>query len=241
MGFSRNSTVGLISYFSPWKNPPLCGFFTLMTSLLDLPASAFIGMINHCLKSESWAREELIKHQLKIIATEIPLGRFVFQITENGYLKGFSGRLGEELGTPSEPNLSLVISAQAFNQLITSVGKGREEALRAVKISGDADLAQLLSKLAGQLRWEYEEDLSKLIGDASAHFLVKKATQFYQAGQSALQDFQQNTLEYLTEEKNILLQQDDFLRHKRELNDLRDSVERLAKRIDQLGIKGNLS
>jgi ubiquinone biosynthesis accessory factor UbiJ len=92
-------------------------------------------------------------------------------------------------------------------------------------------LAQLLGRLAGQLRWEYEEDLSKIIGDAPAHFAVAQAKKIASAGKSAGLDLIENTVEYLSEEKKVLLNQRDFAIHKNQLMELRDSVERLDKRI----------
>jgi ubiquinone biosynthesis protein UbiJ len=47
-------------------------------------------------------------------------------------------------------------------------------------------------------------------------------------------DLQQNMIEYLSEEKKLLLIQRDFLSHKMELQELRDAVERLEKRITYL-------
>ena len=46
-----------------------------------------------------------------------------------------------------------------------------------VKIEGDVQLAAEIGWLADNLRWDVEEDLSRLIGDAPAHTLVSAARQ----------------------------------------------------------------
>ena len=46
-----------------------------------------------------------------------------------------------------------------------------------VKIEGDVQLAAEIGWLADNLRWDVEEDLSRLIGDAPAHTLVGAARQ----------------------------------------------------------------
>jgi ubiquinone biosynthesis protein UbiJ len=110
----------------------------------------------------------------------------------------------------------------------------REQAFKAVKITGDADLAQLLGRLAGQLRWEYEEDLARLVGDAPANFVVRQGKKFITASRSAASDLLDNVIEYVSEERKVLLNKRDFTAHKLTLNDLRESVERIEKRIQHL-------
>ena len=115
-----------------------------------------------------------------------------------------------------------------------SPGNLREQAFKAVKITGDADLAQLIGRLAGQLRWEYEEDLARLVGDAPAHFAVRKGKKLISATRSAAGDLLDNVLEYVSEERKVLLNQRDFMVRKTELNNLRDSVDRIEKHIQLL-------
>jgi ubiquinone biosynthesis protein UbiJ len=134
--------------------------------------------------------------------------------------------------------LALEVSAQAFSDLVSSPGNLKEQAFKAVKITGDADLAQLIGRLAGQLRWEYEEDLARIFGDAPAHFAVQKGKKFVSATRSAAGDLLDNLVEYVSEERKVLLNMRDFTAHKSELSDLRESVDRLEKRIQHLGQKG---
>jgi len=84
------------------------------------------------------------------------------------------------------------------------------------------------------LRWEYEEDLAHLIGDAPAHFAVRQGKKIVSATQSAASDLLDNLVEYVSEERKVLLNKRDFMVRKSELNDLRDSVDRLEKRIQHI-------
>jgi ubiquinone biosynthesis protein UbiJ len=117
-------------------------------------------------------------------------------------------------------------------------GNLREQAMKSVKISGDADLAQLLGRLSGQLRWEYEEDLARLIGDAPANFAVRQGKKLISAGRSAASDLLANVVEYVGEERKVLLNKRDFMIHKNELSTLRDAIDRMEKRIQLLERKG---
>jgi ubiquinone biosynthesis protein UbiJ len=110
--------------------------------------------------------------------------------------------------------------------------------MKSVKITGDADLAQLLGRLAGQIRWEYEEDLARFIGDAPANFAVRQGKKFVSAGRAAATDLLENVVEYVSEERKVLLNKRDFMIRKNELNSMRDAVDRLEKRIQLLERKG---
>ena len=209
---------------------------SVSTSARPVTSAAICHGINHVLAGESWASAELAKHAGKAIALEMPFGRFAVQITNSGLLEAVRHADSTEISDgdavpPIRTALVLTISSQALSTLLTSSGPIRENAFKSVTIAGDADLAQLLGRLAGQLRWEYEEDLSKIIGDAPAHFAVAQGKKIASAGKAAGRDLLENAVEYLSEEKKVLLNQRDFAIHKNQLMELRDSVERLDKRI----------
>jgi ubiquinone biosynthesis protein UbiJ len=209
---------------------------SVSTSARPVTSAAICHGINHVLAGEPWASAELAKHAGKAIALEMPFGRFAVQITNSGLLEAVRHADSTEISDgeatpPIRTALVLTISSQALSNLLTSSGPIRENAFKSVTIAGDADLAQLLGRLAGQLRWEYEEDLSKIIGDAPAHFAVAQGKKIASAGKAAGRDLLENAVEYLSEEKKVLLNQRDFAIHKNQLMELRDSVERLDKRI----------
>jgi ubiquinone biosynthesis protein UbiJ len=196
---------------------------TLSSSTHTIAASAASRGVNHVLSGEPWACAELAKHSGKTVLIQLPLGRLCFEIDASGLLGSLS-----ELETPS---LVLEVSAKALSDMAGGSGNIREQAIKAVKITGDADLAQLIGRLAGQLRWEYEEDLASFVGDAPAHFAVRQGKKFVSATRSAASDLLDNLVEYVSEERKVLLNKRDFMVRKSELNDLRDSVDRLEKRI----------
>jgi ubiquinone biosynthesis protein UbiJ len=194
-----------------------------LSSTHTIAAGAASGGINHILGSEPWASIELAKHAGKTILLQLPLGDLCFEISAAGLLN--------TLKEADSPSLILEVSSKALGDLAASSGSLREQAFKAVKITGDADLAQLIGRLAGQLRWEYEEDLARLVGDAPANFAVRQGKKLVLASRSAASDLLDNVVEYVSEERKILLNKRDFMIHKSELNDLRESVDRIEKRI----------
>ena len=199
---------------------------TPFSSTHTIAAGAICRAINHVLGSEPWATGELSKHAGKSILLKLPFGDLCCEIGSGGLLT--------VLKAAETPSLTLEVSAKALNDLAGSSGSLREQAFKAVKITGDADLAQLIGRLAGQLRWEYEEDLAQLFGDAPAHFAVKQGKKFVSATRAAASDLLDNVVEYVSEEKKVLLNKRDFMVRKSELSDLRESVDRMEKRIQQL-------
>ena len=202
----------------------------LSSSTHTIAATAACRGINHVLESEPWACSELAKHASKMILLQLPVGQLAFRIADAGRL--------EALKEIESPSLTLEVPAKALGDLLGGSGNIKEQAIKAVKITGDADLAQLIGRLAGQLRWEYEEDLARVFGDAPAHFAVQKGKKFISATKSAAGDLLDNLVEYVSEERKVLLNMRDFSIHKSELHELRDSVDRLEKRIQHLEQKG---
>ena len=201
--------------------------FYTMNPKFDLPKTLLVSGINHLLQREKWALHDLQRHDGKVVRLVLPIGDTWIQIKANGQIALLESDI-------QSANLTLEISSESLAGISTARGSIQERAVKAVKIAGDAELAQLIAKLAGQLRWEYEEDLAQIIGDAPAHFIVAQAKRFHDLTQKAILDLQQNMIEYLSEEKKILLHQRDFHSHKMELQELRDAVERLDKRIAHL-------
>ena len=197
-----------------------------VSSTHTIAAGAACRGINHVLSSEPWATGELARHAGKTILLKLPVGDLCFEITPAGLLA-----VSEASDTSS---LVLEVSARALSELTGSTGSLREQAFKAVKITGDADLAQLLGRLVGQVRWEYEEDLARLVGDAPANFAARQGKKFVSASKSAASDLLSNVVEYVSEERKVLLNQRDFMAHKNELNELRDAVDRMEKRIQIL-------
>lgn len=180
--------------------------------------------------AEPWAMTELARHTGKVIVLKLPIGELGVELLPTGLL-------GVAPSTETAA-LELLISAQALSAIAGSPGALKEQAIKSVSITGDAELAQLLGRLAGQLHWEYEEDLARIIGDAPANFAVRQGKQIISAGKSAATDLLENVVEYVSEERKVLLNKRDFMVRKNELSALRDAVDRVEKRIQILERKG---
>jgi ubiquinone biosynthesis protein UbiJ len=106
--------------------------------------------------------------------------------------------------------------------------------MRTVQIEGNARLAQEVLYLARHLRWDFEEDLSRLVGDAAAHTMAGAARRFAAWQADALQRLGEGFMEYAAEESRLLAPRAQFAAFSAEVARLRDALERMEKRLERL-------
>src|SRR6185312_13109345 len=99
------------------------------------------------------------------------------------------------------PDVTLAIPGNKVAGL-AAVLRARDPALitELMHIQGDAGLAQLVSDLARDLRWDLEEDLSGLVGDMAARRLLQAGKAIAGGVQSSAMRFAGNVGEFLSEE-----------------------------------------
>ena len=120
--------------------------------------------------------------------------------------------------------------------LLALAGTEPEEVVRrgAVRIDGDAEVAQQYQKLLQLLRPDFVEELSRLIGDVPAHRLSGLAQAAAGYGRRVAATAMQNTVEYLAHEKGVLVPRAEGEAFFRDIEQLRDDAARLAARLTQL-------
>jgi ubiquinone biosynthesis protein UbiJ len=186
------------------------------------PAVAFSFFLNRLLEREEWARRKLAPFAGDAVELRPPLlppARLT--ILEDGRV-----RPGGEA-----PALTIVIKPDA----LAALGRGEEHLLRAVEISGNARLAAEVVHLVRHLRWDVEEDLSRVVGDAAAHRLANTARAFAAWQGDAARRLVESFAAYATDEKDVLVRRAQLEAHAAEVAALRDALERLGQRINRLG------
>jgi ubiquinone biosynthesis protein UbiJ len=193
-------------------------------------------VLNHLIMQEAWAHRLLNLHEGKLLLLQLPVGEVMLQIN-GGYFSSYSlqsdGSTTElqDNQTLIQPSVTFTVSQDAVWGYLSG---GKTAALKHVKIAGDVDFASDLNRLATDLHWEVEEDLSKLFGDAVATKITDRSKTMFAQGQAAVADLQTGIKGYLVNEKNILVDQVSLVQLKSELRILRDDVERSEKRIERL-------
>ena len=185
--------------------------------------SPFAAALNHLLRAEPWARERLLPfagETLELRAPALPALRFV--IAEDGTLVAASGS-GE---------FSLVITLRP--EALPAAARGEDHLLRAIDVAGNARLAAEVMFLARHLRWDIEDDVAKIIGDPAAHRLLGLAKEIAAWHAEAVRRLAEGLVEYALEEKNLLVGRGELEALAAANSRLRDGLERLEKRIENL-------
>lgn len=186
------------------------------------------GAINRLLARETWAQERLAPHAGKTIrfdATPIVVDLTVLDRSSVG--GAVSGGV---------PDLTLSVPVSQWPQLMSALaaGDGDRAVLRHARVSGDADLAATVALLAKHLRWDVEDDLARIIGDAPAHRAVATLDRLRTTATDGAQRAISGFVAFLTQEDATLVAAADGKSFTESVRTLRDDFERLEKRVARL-------
>lgn len=139
------------------------------------------------------------------------------------------GRLLLKHGQAEEPTAT--ISGSLVN-LARLAGEDPEAAIRdgSVKISGDADVANEFRALLDIVRPDWEEELSKVLGDPVAHELGRAFRSFGEWRARARKSFGRSIGEFLTEETRDLAARAEVDEFCEDVDALALDVERIEAR-----------
>jgi ubiquinone biosynthesis protein UbiJ len=191
-----------------------------LSAILPHPATA---ALNHVLRSTPVAMERLRRHAGRTAEFRIGPVALAFTVQTTGEV------------TAALPGASRDLEVRLSPFLLPRLAAHDEAAYREIEMKGDMELAHEVSFLARHLAWDYEEDLSKVIGDIAAHRVARGARGLARWVREAGIRTAQGAAEYWTEESPLIasrIKVEDFVR---EVSELRDAVDRLEKRIEGAG------
>jgi ubiquinone biosynthesis protein UbiJ len=120
-----------------------------------------------------------------------------------------------------------------------ALDKHREDSVfeGTITIDGDNAVAQTLGEVFQGLDIDWEELLSKVVGDTLAHRISLQASASGQWARRTGETLTQDLREYLQEEARVLPSNDEMRTFLDEVDRIRDDVERLAARIERLAAR----
>jgi ubiquinone biosynthesis accessory factor UbiJ len=187
--------------------------------MLGLPTAA---SINHLLKAAPWARQRLAPHAGKTIVTRFGPLPLRFTVDASGELRSASADAAPDVTIAIKPSL-----------LVRTLTDGRS-AFNDADVSGDTALAQTLAYIAQNLNWDYEEDLSKIVGDVAAYRIGTTARSVGNWAKHSSDSFMQMSKDFWTEERPTIAKSEDVAAFVVSVDELRDAAARLEKRIELL-------
>ena len=172
-----------------------------------------IFALNHLLGAEAWARDKLKPYAGQCVEFRAPpLPALRLDILESGLLANAA--------QDAAPNLVVTIGAGA----LPAMARGEDALMREIGIEGSADLAGAVQYLFRHLRWDIEEDLSRVFGDVLAHRMVEQGRRFADWNREAAAKLAQNLTEYWIEEQPLLARPADVHKFLTDVDLLRDDL-----------------
>lgn len=200
--------------------------------LAGIPLLLLVASLNHLLEQQAWARDRLLPYagrQLRLaIDSAFPLAPLLPEVLLRIDAGGLLSR--PEFATEGPADVSLWIRPSA-SALLAGLRQGADGLSGHLRIEGDVGLATVLGELARQLRWDVEEDLSRILGDAGAHRLSETARELRQRAAADGDRVVAQARQWLTHEDPMLVEAAEFGRWRDELAELGRRVDRLASRL----------
>ena len=193
-----------------------------MTMIFRSPVSFLPAAINHLLAQEVWARALLIPHAGKVAVFDTGLLAVRMRVAADGMVE------------TADADATAAVTIRVRLSDLPLIMQNRERAFSYVKIEGDADFANTISRLSQSLRWEAEDDLAKAVGDIAAQRIASGTRSAFGAARSLQQSVSENVAEYFLEENPMLMRPQAIAGFTNDVTRLRDDVARLAKRIEKL-------
>lgn len=181
--------------------------------------------IQHLLAQNEWAAPMLRPFASQSVQLNFVLFKTSLVILENGSLA--------IAGETNVPDATITIPPSLLLRLMAK----DESAKLQIKVEGDTHLATALAKVLSHVRWDYEDDLSKLTGDVPAYKVGEFARQTVSSVKDSATNLAEMLSEYWQEEKPLLAKKRHIEQFNTEVDTLRADVERLEKRLNKLAKK----
>ena len=187
-----------------------------------LLAAQLVSIVNHLLNGQPWLRQRLVPFAGRSAELVLFPARLTVTVGPEAQLVPASA------SAAADASVHIPVSAA----LLLATGDAR--ARGRIEVSGDAAFAGVLGAVLQELRWDAEEDLSRVVGDIAAHRIAATGRTFLEWQRQAAHNFMQACAEFLTEERPVLAQRLEVERWVHEVDLLREAAERLEKRIARL-------
>lgn len=133
--------------------------------------------LNHVLMQEPQAMQRLTTQKGRIARIQWRHYFMALQVTPAGLLSLVQDG-GATSSTPTAPDLHIEVTETSPLALAQAALRGDKPTIR---IQGDIQLAEQINWLVENVRWEVEEDLARIVGDAWAHTMAHTARRIAQA------------------------------------------------------------
>jgi ubiquinone biosynthesis protein UbiJ len=181
-----------------------------------------VRAVNGVLRRNSWALQPLQGCAGKTARFECPPVSVAFTVLETGEVTAAPAATTPQVTIALTPGLMLRVLARD------------ETVWNDIAVAGDTDFATVINHVWRNLRWDVEEDLARVFGDIAAHRMMQTGRTLDQWRAQSFDNLARSFAEYWTEEQPLIARAHDVEHFNRNVDELRDDVARLEKRIESL-------
>jgi len=182
-------------------------------------------LLNHLVNQNAWAREQLAPHGGKSVRFRLPPVDTTLTILEDGGLA--------VAGEAAVADATVTIPLPVALRLLAN----DDSATTLATLEGDTELAATLARVLRGMHWEYEEDLSRIIGDVPAHELASLGRNTAAGVRKQSLNVAGMVAEYWQEEQPLIAKKRHVMHFIEAVDTLREDTERLEKRLESLARK----
>ncbi len=188
-------------------------------------------LLQHLISQNSWASNLLQPFAGKSIQINVSFVSTSLVILENGNLA--------IAGETNIPDATVTIPPSLLLRLLAK----DEAANRQINIEGDTHLAAELAKVLSNMRWDYEDDISNLIGDIPANKIGTFARDTANSVKETGINLAEMLSEYWQEEMPLIAKKRHVEQFNAEVDTLGSDVARFEKKLAKLtkSIKADLN
>lgn len=179
-------------------------------------------VLQHLMQQNSWTAPLLQPYAHKTLRLDFKVAQATLTILNSGELAVAGDTAEADATIHLPPSLAMRLLRQ--DPLAQSL----------IKIEGDAALGIEVGKILSAVRWDVEEDLSKVVGDIAAYQIVQIGQQKWQRWQSQATTLGEMLAEYWQEEQPMLAKKTHIEQFNRAVDQLREDADRLQQRVDRL-------
>lgn len=179
-------------------------------------------VLQHLMQQNSWTAPLLQPYAHKNILLDFKVAQVMLTILNNGDLAIAADSASADATIHLPPSLAMRLLRQ--DPLAHSL----------IKIEGDTLLGIEVGKILSAIRWDIEDDLSKVVGDIAAYQMVQLGQEKLQRLQSQAKNLGEMLVEYWQEERPILAKKPHIEQFNRAVDLLREDTDRLQQRVDKL-------
>lgn len=176
--------------------------------------------LNHVLARTPWAQHKLLPFAGREARFVMPPVQLQLLVNADGLFAVGKGTADVEIVLPADTPLVAL--------------QGADKAMRNARINGSVEFADTLGFVLRHLSWDFEEDLSRIVGDIAAHRIASALRSFTAWQKQAAQNLAENTVEYLRDETGTLPAPQEIAAFSSEVDRLRDDLARLEKRLQRI-------